>query len=119
MELPRDFEAKLQLLLNGRDLRALVFFAHTEPGLKYFQKYYSQLFRMPATTDKLWFEIMNRDTHVFSTDDDAAKLLNDVIVKWTGSMFGPAARSQHALSSATAATLPPNNVKPVSEVLLS
>ena len=80
--LPLDFDQKLASLMSERGMRAILVFSYTEDGLRYFRKTYGGTLDNLAASGGLTIEILTRDAHVFSRDDEAARQLSEIICRW-------------------------------------
>jgi hypothetical protein len=94
--LPLDFDRRLELLLAQRQLRVLIAFAHSEPGLIYFLSHYRRKLDELATGNQLRFEVISSDSHDFSASDESASKLNALIADWVGKSWNwPISRRAH------------------------
>ena len=81
--LPLDFDRRLASLTSERGVRALVLFFHTEVGLRYFRKTYGETLDKLVASGSLKFEAMSKDLHDFSTDEEAARQLSEMVATWS------------------------------------
>jgi amino acid adenylation domain-containing protein len=81
--LPLDFDRKLVSLVSERGVRALILFFYTEIGLRYFRKTYGETLSKLVAAGSLQFEVMLKDLHEFSTDDEAARQLSEIVATWS------------------------------------
>lgn len=80
-ELPDNLVEELEVL-DRRGVKVLFVCASTDDSLHYLRaRYGSGLDRLQVDGD-LTFECVEASTHVFSKDDDAARLLNEAISRW-------------------------------------
>ena len=83
LELPEDLDVQLGKLAE-RGVETLIACASEDDSLHYLRARYGRALDALEATGKVSFERVETGTHVFSTDDGAAALLNDAISRWIG-----------------------------------
>lgn len=85
--LSADMDRQLRALC-GRDVKVLIACASSDDSFRYLGIKHREVLSELNRGGHLWFEKVESDAHVFSTDDDAAKLLNDTVSRWVDATFG-------------------------------
>jgi hypothetical protein len=80
--LPLDFDRKLASLVSQRGVRTLLVFSYTEDGLRYFRKTYGGTLDELVASSNLTIHTLDRDAHVFTHDDESARLLSEIVSRW-------------------------------------
>ncbi len=81
LELPKDFAGALRSLID-RGVQVLIACAAADDSAHYLRAKHRPVIAELEARGGLKFEVVAADTHVFSTDDAAAALLNESISRW-------------------------------------
>jgi len=81
IDLPKDFGGALRTLCD-RGVNVLIACAETDDSASFMSRKCRSVLAEPGAARRLKLEIVAANTHVFSTDDAAATLLNETISRW-------------------------------------
>ena len=81
MVVPLDLDNRLRELTQ-RGVSILMVYAHTEDSLAYLKKTYDKALEELTAGDRFALKVITRDTHIFSSDEESARILNDLVHDW-------------------------------------
>ncbi len=81
MVVPVNLDERLEALTE-RGVNILMIYAQSEDSLTYLKKTYDTALEKLAAGGRFTLKVIETDTHVFSTDEVSATILNDIVNDW-------------------------------------